>query len=183
MTSIDAKTKEEIFLKVLKSNEETDNLVLEGQEPKIILNDTEAWPTFEEFEHQMMYLDAITYLPNDILVKVDRAAMGVSLETRVPFLDPRVTEFAWALPLNMKIRDGKGKWILHQLLSKYIPVDLLDRPKMGFSVPIEDWLRGPLKNWAEELLSEKRLNAESYFNYIRNPKKMDGACNRKKRLV
>ena len=164
MNSIDAKNKEDIFLRILKSVEETENLVLKGREPKIILNEKDTWPEFENFEHQMMYLDAITYLPNDILVKVDRAAMGVSLETRVPFLDPRVTEFAWGLPLNMKLRDSKGKWILHQLLSKYIPADLLDRPKMGFSVPIEDWLRGPLKNWAEDLLSEKRLNSEGYFN-------------------
>ncbi|MEP3475811.1 MAG: asparagine synthase (glutamine-hydrolyzing) [Hyphomicrobiales bacterium] len=164
MNSIDAKNKEDIFLRVLKSTEETENLVLKGREPKIILDEKDTWPEFEDFEHQMMYLDAMTYLPNDILVKVDRAAMGVSLETRVPFLDPRVTEFAWGLPLNMKIRDGKGKWILNQLLSKYIPAELLNRPKMGFSVPLEEWLRGPLKVWAEEMLSEKRLNSEGFFN-------------------
>lgn len=164
MSSLAAQSKQEIFLKILTSFEEVDSLVLEAKEPKIILNEKEKWPEFKCFEHQMMYLDAMTYLPNDILVKVDRAAMGVSLETRVPFLDPRITDFAWRLPLNMKIRDGKGKWILNQLLSKYIPLDLLNRPKMGFSVPIGDWLRGPLKGWADELLCEKRLHSEGYLN-------------------
>jgi len=164
MNSIDAMNKEEIFINVLKSSEETKDLVLGSKEPNFILNEKEHWPKFDEFEHQMMYLDSVTYLPNDILVKVDRAAMGVSLETRVPFLDPRVTEFAWGLPLNMKIRDGKGKWILTQLLTKYIPAELLNRPKMGFSVPLAEWLQGPLKLWADHLLSENRLKSEGFFN-------------------
>jgi len=140
------------------------SLVLGAQEPQTVLTSPELQPNTDHFVHQMMAMDLLTYLPDDILVKVDRAAMGASLETRVPFLDHRIVEFAWTLPLKYKLRDGVGKWPLRQVLYKHVPKALIERPKTGFGVPIDNWLRGPLRDWAESLLSEERLRREGFFN-------------------
>jgi asparagine synthase (glutamine-hydrolysing) len=119
---------------------------------------------FIDDESYAMYCDFKAYLPDDILVKVDRAAMAVSLETRAPFLDYRIIEFANALPTHYKIRNGMSKWILKQVLYEYIPSKYFNRPKTGFSVPIDSWLRGPLKDWAWGLINPKRLENEGYLN-------------------
>ena len=139
-------------------------LVLNSSEPPTALSDSQYWLNLPDFAYQMMYLDTITYLPDYILVKVDRASMGVSLEARIPLLDHRVVEFAWRVPLGLKIRNGKSKWLLRQVLYQYVPPSLIERPKMGFSVPIDTWLRGALRDWAEELLDENRLHQEGFFN-------------------
>ena len=117
-----------------------------------------------DVEHRMMLLDGLTYLPDDLLVKVDRAAMGEGLETRMPLLDHRVVELAWAIPLHSKIKKGMGKIILREILRKYVPDELINRPKMGFAIPLGAWLRGPLREWAEELLHSSRLAEEGIFN-------------------
>ena len=105
----------------------------------------------------MMAMDSVSYLPGDILVKVDRAAMANSLETRAPFLDARVVAEAWRLPLDMKIQSGIGKWALRSILYQYVPQEIIDRPKQGFAIPLDQWLRGELRNWGEELLHQKNL--------------------------
>jgi asparagine synthase (glutamine-hydrolysing) len=116
------------------------------------------------FVERMMYWDTISYLTSDILCKVDRASMATSLEARVPYLANDVVRFAWNLPIETKMHNGVGKWPLRQLLQRYVPRELFERPKAGFGIPISEWLRGPLRNWAEQLLDEERLRRAGYFD-------------------
>lgn len=139
-------------------------VVLNGHEPLTALTDQRQWARVPSIPERLMHLDAISYLPDDILVKVDRATMAVSLESRVPLLDHRIVEFAWRVPMSLKLREGKTKWLLRQVLYRYVPQELIERPKSGFAIPVAAWLRGPLRDWAESLLDEKRLREEGYFN-------------------
>ena len=161
-----ARTASEFYQLLITHWPRPSELVIGAAESTTLLTNTHQHPHTDHFIHQMMALDLLGFLPDDILTKVDRAAMGVSLETRVPLLDHRVVEFAWRLPMDYKLRNGVGKWPLRQVLYKYVPKELIERPKMGFGVPIGAWLRGPLRDWAEELLDEGRLQREGYFNPI-----------------
>ncbi len=158
------KNPEAMYLNLVSLWKRPDAVVIGGSEPLVTLTDPGRWADLPDLTQRMMYLDTVTYLPDDILVKVDRASMGVSLEGRVPFLDHRLVEFAWRVPLGMKIKDGKSKWLLRQVLNQYVPKKLIERPKMGFGVPIDAWLRKPLRGWAEDLLDERRLRREGFFD-------------------
>ena len=154
----------DLHFKLISQIQNPSDWLLDGNEHPSVFNDkTERFLELDPIE-QMMAYDLISYLPTDILTKIDRAAMSVSLETRVPFLDPEVIKFSTCLPIEFKIRNGVTKWALREVLYKYVPKDLIERPKMGFAVPLAEWLRGPLKDWAESLLDEKRLHEEGFFN-------------------
>jgi asparagine synthase (glutamine-hydrolysing) len=157
---------DDLYVSLVSEWPDAGNMVVGGDIPTNLLDERTRWPRLTDPVARMMALDGLTYLPDDILVKVDRAAMAVSLETRTPFLDRRVVEFAWSLPLRMKIRNKQGKWLLRRLLDKYVPRELVERPKMGFSIPLDTWLRGPLQDWAENLLGEDRLRREGYLDPV-----------------
>lgn len=167
---LNLKSSEEIYMGLISHWREDDTPVL-GNESALQYN----FHLSDEisFVDKMMLCDSLTYLPDDILVKVDRAAMAVSLETRVPFLDHNLTEFARSLPLKYKVRGGEGKLILKDVLYRHVPRKLIDRPKMGFGVPIGDWLRNELKEWALSLLNEKSINDQGLLDYRKIKVKWD----------
>lgn len=159
-----AASREEFYCILMSHWKQSELLVIGTREPLAQMYSFRAMPKISDYAHWMMAMDAQTYMPDDILVKVDRAAMANSLETRVPMLDHRVVELAWRLPMHMKIRNGKGKWVLREVLYRHVPKALIDRPKKGFSIPMARWLRGPLRDWAEALLDESRLQQEGYLH-------------------
>lgn len=162
-------TREDFYRSMNSHQPWPQRVVLGADEPLTSMNQPSLWPAQPSFDERMMFIDQISYLPDDILVKVDRAAMCVSLETRVPMLDHRVVEFAWSLPLHLKRRDGIGKWLLREVLYRHVPRALIERPKTGFGVPLSAWLRGPLRDWAENLLDERRLREQGLLDvaYVR----------------
>jgi len=141
-----------------------DKVVVDGSDSWVVTDRSPANIDSASFANLMMLTDTLNYLTDDILVKVDRASMAVSLEVRAPLLDHRILEFAWRLPFRYKMQGTQGKIVLREVLQKYVPKELFDRPKVGFGVPLNEWLRGPLRDWAEELLGERRLKAEGYFH-------------------
>ncbi len=157
-----ARDVDELYLGLVSHWREPSRIVLGATEPPTALTDGRVKAIADRL-HRLQFLDQVTYLPDDILVKVDRAAMSTSLETRVPLLDHSLAAFAWSLPNRMRVRDGCGKWILRQVLDRYVPRALIERPKMGFGIPLDAWLRGPLRDWAESLLAEDRLRREGFL--------------------
>lgn len=162
---LDSDSQTELYRRLVSLQRETSSLVI-GAQDKPIWADAQAQQLGErDFSEEMMLHDLVGYLTDDILAKVDRAAMAISLETRMPLLDHRVVEFSWSLPLSMKIKaEREGKWLLRQVLYRYVPKHLVERPKMGFGIPLDSWLRGSLRDWAEALLEESRLKHEGYLD-------------------
>jgi asparagine synthase (glutamine-hydrolysing) len=152
------------YLSLVSAWDKPAEIVHGGREVQSPIFDRDLAKTLPDPLDRMQYLDTLTYLPDDILTKVDRASMAVALEVRVPLIDHRLVEFAWKLPSRFKLRSGKGKWLLRQVLYRHVPKALVERPKTGFAVPIDSWLRGPLRAWAEDLLSEPRLAEGGLFN-------------------
>ena len=163
MDILPASNPEQLYRRMVSHWKDPAAIVIGANEPLTALSDETRHLSKGMLVDKLMYLDLMSYLPDDILVKVDRASMGVSLETRVPMLDHRVVEYALSLPSSLKIRQGVTKWPLRQVLYRYVPQELMERPKMGFGVPIDSWLRGPLREWADALLDEDRLRQEGFF--------------------
>ena len=160
---LDARSQLDLYRRLTSTHQDPTTLLVSGTEPLDRVTNEKDHPKGIQFEELMMYLDSITYLPGDILTKVDRASMATSLEARVPLLDHRLVEYAWRLPLSMKVRDGEGKWALKQIVHRHVPREIMQRPKMGFSVPLDQWLRGPLRTWAEDLLAPDRIESDGFF--------------------
>jgi asparagine synthase (glutamine-hydrolysing) len=162
LASVMLQDEDETYLRLLSQFTEPEAIVRGGREPRTLIGSPHAREFMPNYVERMQYLDTLTYLPDDILTKVDRASMAVSLEARVPIIDHRVVELAWRFPTRMRFRDGKSKWILRRVLRRFVPDKLIERPKMGFGVPIDHWLRGPLREWADDLLSSSALAANGF---------------------
>lgn len=132
--------------------------------PSIPLDNQELWPSDLSLAEKMIYADLFSYRPNDLMVKADRASMAVALEARAPLMDYQLCEYSWRIPHHMKIRGMEGKWLLRRILEKHVPKALFDRPKAGFNVPLHQWLKGPLKNWGDDLLNLDRLKKQNILN-------------------
>jgi asparagine synthase (glutamine-hydrolysing) len=163
-SALESKTLFDLYYKLISNWQNPNEILLDGKEPRTFLTNYESELTKLDGQQQMMLLDSMTYLPDDILVKTDRAAMATSLETRAPFLNHKLLEYAWQIPQPLKLKKTQSKWILRQILYKYIPKKLVERPKVGFGVPIDSWLRGPLKDWAQALLDKTKLKNQGFFN-------------------
>lgn len=159
-----ARDPEQVYRPLRSHWQDPASLVLGGVEHRDAVVDPRRWARLDEPTERLMYLDSVTFLPDDVLTKLDRAAMATSLETRVPLLDPRVISFAWGLPLEDKIRGTAGKWPLRAVLHRYVPPALVERPKMGFGVPVGDWVRGPLRDWSEEVLDPHQLRQDGLLD-------------------
>ena len=158
----------DLYLSLVSKWQKPKECVFDGYEDTVPLVDQNSQIENElSFAEHMMYWDSLSYLNGDILTKVDRASMAVSLEVRAPLLDTRIYEYVWRLPLEMKIKNGQGKWLLRKVLERHVPKELFDRPKQGFSIPIDSWLRGELRDWAEDLLDENELKAAGLLDYRR----------------
>jgi asparagine synthase (glutamine-hydrolysing) len=154
----------ELYFVLCSHWQNPDQVVINSKEPDTFYNDLDiVLHNLENFD-KMMYIDQSTYMPNDILVKVDRASMASSLEIRIPFLNHKLIEYAWKIPNTLKSKNSKGKWILREILKNYIPDHLTNRPKMGFGIPLDTWLRGPLRDWAENLLNGTKLSQGGFLN-------------------
>jgi asparagine synthase (glutamine-hydrolysing) len=154
---------DDVYRHLVSQWHEPSSIALSGREAGGIMHDPAIGSDIPGFTERMQFFDSVTYLPDDILTKVDRASMQIGLEARVPLLDHRVVEFAWRQPLRRKVRNGTSKWLLRQVLHRYVPAALVERPKMGFGVPIGSWLRGPLRDWAEDLLDPRQLEADGWL--------------------
>jgi asparagine synthase (glutamine-hydrolysing) len=161
-TLLDNLGPDSIYRRLVSQWEHPEEIAAAGQEPTGPLWDATIADDFPDLTARMQFLDMVGYLPEDILTKVDRATMAVGLEGRVPLLDHRVVAYSWTLPLRFKLSGSRGKWLLRRVLDRYVPAPLIDRPKMGFGVPIDAWLRGSLREWAESLLAPSRLAAYGF---------------------
>ncbi len=163
---LEKNTPKGLYAAMVSNWKEPADLVKDVTQIPDLIKGGKLWEKISDFKQQMMYMDTLSYLPDDILTKVDRASMGVGLEARVPMLDHRIVEFAWQIPMRINFKQGANKRILRKILYKYVPRNLVERPKMGFSIPIDEWLRGAMRDWAENLLSEERLLREGFLNPV-----------------